>query len=704
MSPSAKFKLPIVCSWAIIALSSLSLAFGPLSVERAQNIPIAFWVLSLSTAIWSTASLIARRCRHAAWTRRLYRMQEALLALSLFFFLFTYIYARNANFDYFQRFLATDGDVRQAIDTTGERLRAWVRLFPYVALHAAIYLLGRRKNIASWSLALVGASAFSHALSIPSFANLEGIGPLGFIALVPLLLVLRRSSYSYGIFCGVVYTLFFNLAAFYWLATFSLISLHFVSIVNTLIGAIFFAIFQPLYTTVCQRTAASPAISYKSPARVAGHRTVRKQIAARLLSIACATSCWTLYEYSRSVGFLAFPWGLLGHSQYANTPFIQLAALGGVWLVGAVVIAINAAIAETLEASIASPRSRPIIVAIGALAIATPILASAAGAIVLAAGKSAAGRPQTSSRIAAIQQNSDPRRHNYAKTFETLTRLTEEALNEARGDPVDLVVWPETAFIPNIRRWSAVDPASGSNARLTARLLEWLPTIETPLITGNDDYFINTDPKSGETIRSDYNAAILFSDSGERQATYHKQKLVPFTEYFPYKRLAPWIYGILERYGVHFWEPGDEATIFRHPKFSFATPICFEDTFPSISRRFILNGADLIVNLSNDYWSLTAVEARQHMVAALFRSVENRRPMVRATTSGHTVSIDAYGRLREQLPHYREGYIIPIVDLSRSDETTLYTRFGDWIPALAAVAVAAFVVWSVAKSRRAKAA
>jgi apolipoprotein N-acyltransferase len=127
--------------------------------------------------------------------------------------------------------------------------------------------------------------------------------------------------------------------------------------------------------------------------------------------------------------------------------------------------------------------------------------------------------------------------------------------------------------------------------------------------------------------------------------------------------------------------------VFHHPSFDFCTPICFEDAFPDHVRRFILEGVDVIVNISNDYWSLTEVEARQHAANAVFRAVENRRPVVRATASGLTMHIDPVGRQLRSLPSYVEGVLVADVPLA-GRPATLYTAWGDWFPALCAAALA----------------
>ncbi|MFO7782299.1 MAG: nitrilase-related carbon-nitrogen hydrolase, partial [Spirochaetia bacterium] len=132
-----------------------------------------------------------------------------------------------------------------------------------------------------------------------------------------------------------------------------------------------------------------------------------------------------------------------------------------------------------------------------------------------------------------------------------------------------------------------------------------------------------------------------------------------------------------------------------HPRFGFSTPICFEDIFPNEVRGFVRNGAEVIVNISNDYWSLTPVQAKQHFIGSVFRTVENRRPMVRATASGLTAHIDRWGRIRATAPYYEEAYLVADVKIPADDVTTVYTRFGDWFPLASAAAVILMALLSI---------
>ena len=103
--------------------------------------------------------------------------------------------------------------------------------------------------------------------------------------------------------------------------------------------------------------------------------------------------------------------------------------------------------------------------------------------------------------------------------------------------------------------------------------------------------------------------------------------------------------------------------MFRHPLFTFSTPICFEDSFPNDVRLFVLVGAQVILNISNDYWSLTDTEAMQHAANAVFRVVENGRPLARAAASGLTCLVDSLGRITARAPLYEPAVLVVDVPL-----------------------------------------
>jgi apolipoprotein N-acyltransferase len=676
--------------------------FGPYRMEDLGPGDLPYFVLLSFHILWAVYLLLplgrqTRRC--VIWFMR---MPEVLFGLSLLLFLFSYIYALNANMDYVQRFIATGGNLRLAQDTSVERRLSLIRYGPVLSADLIVYLLprlfyGRRlrelwkgqsslltgswsAGIQTWAFPMILTSASLTALSFPSFLSLDGMEPLAYLGLVPLFIVLSVVSYGWGLFYGVCFGVFTNLIVNYWLGPYSLVSLQVTIIVFFLLYLLFMV----------------PALWL--------YRRIRR---LRFLVLPLA---WVVFDYLRSTGFFGYPWGLIGTTQYRFLPLIQMASITGVWGVSFVVILINSAFSETIlnlarlhnpafetttapAAALGETNRNPL----GPLYVSLSffLICLLLGSVFLALDVyESPCLPPRSVRVALIQQNSDPRKHEYERTFSTLRSLTDQAL----ADSPDLIAWSETAFVPNIRRWSREDPKVYRLAGLVREFLAYQRSIRSWLLTGNDDYDLLVD-ESGEQKRLDYNAAVLLSPEGERVATYHKVHLVPFTEYFPYKKALPGIYNLLLAFDVTFWEPGKERMIFRHPLFCFCTPICFEDTFPMDMREFILNGAELILNLSNDYWSLTEVEAKQHFIGSLFRAVENRRPLLRSTASGYTAYVDSAGRLIEGLPFYEEGYFVADVEVQRAG-LTVYTRFGDWFPLTALAGLFALLMISLLRPHR----
>ncbi len=633
-------------------------------------------------------ALCAKRKRPTAGRASLFllfRAPELFLSIGAVLFLFSYIYATNANMDYVQRFMASHGNLRLAPNSTQERLAACLRFIPLLALDAAWYLyfrlrrrplarraLGGDRFTHTWALPLALLSGILYALAFPSFLRTAGVPALGWICLVPLLLCLADAPTGWGVLYGTLAGVLQTMISNYWLGTFNLLTLQFVSVITALEYMPFMAVSLLI---------------------------LRRSRGAGFMIFPAA---WTVFDWLRSMGFLGYPWGMLGASQYSVIPIIQISSLTGVWGVTFLVVLCNSCAAWYLGralkarsigrraagASFIRWRVGPAVVLAAALAF---TLGWAGWNVFSEAARSTAGA--RSVRLALIQQNDDPRKNDYRLVFDTLRGLTDRAL----ALRPDLVVWSETAFVPNIRRWSHEDPAAYPLAALVRDFLAYQKATGKWLLTGNDDYSLEM--RNGTEERQDFNGAVLFSPQGTRVETYHKIHLVPFTEYFPFKKQLPDIYQLLLSFDAYLWEPGYRRVVFRHPLFAFSTPICFEDVFPDDVRRFVRAGADVILNLSNDYWSLTEAEGMQHAANAVFRAVENGRPIARAAASGLTCMVDPHGRITARSPFYTESFLIVDVPLSSSRQT-LYTRWGDWFPLALAGFLFLLSAWSLARPRR----
>ena len=267
--------------------------------------------------------------------------------------------------------------------------------------------------------------------------------------------------------------------------------------------------------------------------------------------------------------------------------------------------------------------------------------------------------------------------------FNNLRRFTLEAMAETEPDAV---IWSETAFVPSVA-WHTAYSVEGSGYEQTAALVDSFVSFATglgvPLVTGNPEGVI-LDPslppilEDGSTNRMDYNTVILF-DEGEIKETYRKQHLVPFTEYFPYEEELPWLYNLLLANDYNWWLQGTEPVVFNSDGVKFSTPICFEDVFGYLSAEFVANGADLIVNMSNDNWSKRVSAEMQHAAMGSMRAIETRKAVIRGTNSGITCLITPDGKMHDEMVPFEMGwklYHVPVY-MHESNPDTFYVRHID---------------------------
>ena len=508
-------------------------------------------------------------------------------------------------------------------------------------------------------LGLLALSAVLFALSFPSFLSPWGWFPLAFVALIPVFVVVHRAGW--GATC--LYGAFFGFASYalhnFWLATFHPLTL---------------VIVPPIYSVYLLGV---------FPLLKAADTLFPRH------GLVLQTLVWVGYEFVKVQGFLGYAYGIMGFSQYLFLPLARLASLTGVWGVSVLVVFPSALLGNAVKEGwsrlwISLWRTRWAAASYAVLF---------AGAVVFGLVTKSSFDGVRSWRVALVQQNVDPWRggfRTYERTLEVLTRLSRRALRE---DP-EIVIWSETSFVPAID-WHTRYRTDREMYSLVRRLRDFLDTQTVPYVVGNDDGQLARDGQGRES-RVDYNAALLF-EGGEIVQTYRKLHLVPFTEHFPYRRLFPGVYEWLRNADTHFWEQGNEHTVFEAGGVRFSTPICFEDTFPYLCREFVRKGAQVLVNMTNDSWANSAACEMQHMSIALFRTVETKRSMVRSTNGGITCVIDPNGRITAMLDRATEGVLlaeVPVFD----EVDTLYLRWGDWFAVLILVLAGAALAWGVLRA------
>jgi apolipoprotein N-acyltransferase len=309
--------------------------------------------------------------------------------------------------------------------------------------------------------------------------------------------------------------------------------------------------------------------------------------------------------------------------------------------------------------------------------------------------------PNDSLSLLLVQQNVDswaPGR--FADALEQAQRLTLDELRRHRGEsdassprPVDAVVWSETALR---RPYRGPDDYYRSLPEVQP-FTQFLRTIDRPLITGSA-------LPAGADGRDATNSALVIRPDGRLIGSYAKQQLVPFAESIPFwdvpvvKRFFRNVVGL---YGT--WIPGDRSNTVSLPlsngeEVPVGMPICFEDAFGWVPRELVNNGAEVLINLTNNSWSRQDSAQTQHFVAARLRTIELRTPLVRSTNSGLTTVVDAHGVASQSLPMFESASRVVQVPMY-SDTWTLYRAWGDWLGIAAVAAALLTVVATAVRSR-----
>jgi apolipoprotein N-acyltransferase len=506
-----------------------------------------------------------------------------------------------------------------------------------------------RTKIQIASAILSGALA---CVSFPTVAfgwRLPEMGWLGWIALVPLILALRgagpRRAFSLAFVFGIVmyggslYWIYRALNTFGRLPplTSALVLALMVVILAAYIGIV------PMFTRIIA-------------SRWRGEQMVVLPVV------------WVGVEFLRSfwpVG--GFPWSNVAMSQWRMLPAIQVADVAGVYAVIFLVVWVNAFVAEAV-ARLRGER----VEGFAAKSIATGLIVTAAFGYgfarlyALDEGRGAA----TEVKVGIIQANIPQEEKWETEKASANLAVLRKATRSLRDAAVELVVWPEASF-------------------------PWLIGTESrsmdPRALGFDSYEFGELPfllmgAITETPEGSYhNSALLFDAKGEVKGRYDKAHLVPFGEYVPYARVLSFARKLTEPAGNFLAGTSYEPLVAGSTR--IGPLICYEDIFPEISRRLTSRGAEFLANLTNDAWYGESSAAYQHLALSVFRAVENRRYLIRATNTGVSAVVEPSGEATMETGLFQRAVIVAPV--GRRTGLSTYTRLGDWF-AMACMAYTTF--------------
>jgi apolipoprotein N-acyltransferase len=426
-------------------------------------------------------------------------------------------------------------------------------------------------------------------------------------------------------------------------------------------GWLALAAFLALFPATWVWIMSSPQTGEHVPAATWGRRTVWSLSGAVV---------WVALEMIVARIFGGFPWNLLGNSLYRITPLIQIASATGVYGVSFLIVWTSLSFLSAALRLLRAPAMRSVWLA----EIFLPILTVA---ILFAFGSHRMMHSAISTRTLKVGfvQPSIPQTLIWDESkdderFQDLLQLSEQALT----NKIDLLLWPEAAVPKMLRHHKETREAVTGLAR---KHHVWM-------IIGADDAEPRPGAKSIEDVDF-YNSSFLINPQGRIAGIYHKRALVIFGEYIPLEHVLPLFKWFTPVQGS--FTPGERPIPFELDALQIKTSvlICFEDTFPHLAREYVEPDTDFLVNLTNNGWFGEGAAQWQHAAAALFRAVENGRPLLRCANNGLTCWVDEYGRIREIFRDargtiYGPGYMIseiPLLSSGQLQPTTFYNRYGD---------------------------
>ena len=409
-----------------------------------------------------------------------------------------------------------------------------------------------------------------------------------------------------------------------------------------------------------------------------------------------AAASWTALEWVRSWLFTGFPWDLLGISQ-AFGPWALLARLAGPYGLSFGIIFTAALLTLATAFLLRKPRRYiPLAFFLGWIVLLGNILFG----LSIQANFPQKNLPDDKMRILAVQGDMPESRAWNEQIFDLAWNryadLTREGFRACGENPPDLILWPEGAM-----------PAPIIYAPYAARLHRLLRETQTPILLGAIDMRVHPGqtpqeaPAFNTAFLLDENSPLLLSAYADRGEYYDKTHLVPFGEYVPFGKYFPWL---AETIGMgRDLASGQNYKLFEVQGVKLGVNICFEDVFPEISRRFVEDGADLLVTITNDCWYQKSAGARQHLAHAVFRAIETDRPLLRSGNNSDTCLITRDGDILNPITALDGSAFAPgwhLYELDGHSFTkrgrSFYQRTGNvfaWLCALATGIALAWLQW-----------
>lgn len=402
---------------------------------------------------------------------------------------------------------------------------------------------------------------------------------------------------------------------------------------------------------------------------------------------------WVAVELARA-RITGLPWDLLGIAQIDNSALTRLAPITGAYGLSFVIALVNALWLIRIEIR-ERRHTRLVLTAVGVVLVVLYVVGVRRIAVRPRYSATAtATLVQQNLEVGAAAKGPEPSAEELLRSFTYLSRHPGDRMYlgvpERKGTPVinfvpkdagprdsDLIVWPESPapFQEN-------DPEFRTAISALAR------QADAPVIVGNVAIDRTTANARGYYL---FNAASFVTPRGEFAGRYNKMHLVPFGEYVPFKSLFFFAQNLLHEAGT--FDAGATRSLFTVNGHRYGTFICYESIFADEIRQFVRNGADVLINISNDGWYGDTSAPWQHLNMVRMRAIENHRWILRATNTGVTGAIDPNGRVTAAAPRHVRTSIR--VGFSYEHDITFYAAHGDWFAWLCAFVTAVALAGSL---------
>jgi apolipoprotein N-acyltransferase len=483
-------------------------------------------------------------------------------------------------------------------------------------------------------LSLLFLSAVLFVLSQPPVS----LFPLAYVALVPLFLALELGKNRQNFLAGFIAGTAAYTGCVYWVIvamnTYGGISIPLAILILALL-----VLYMALYVGT---------VTWLAPLM---ERTLRipLYVGAPLL--------WVLGEYWRGWFLTGFPWSYVGHSQSSFLTMLQVVSITGTYFLSFLIVSVNAILAHAW-------RWRRI-------PLAFTIIIGLAIALSLVYGHIRLKEKDAGTLTTTIVQGNIRQDVKWDTTFKlkTITKYSQMSLQG--GQEAALTLWPETAmpFVFNVDEASSFVPALSKS-------------LSTDLLVGT---------LSRDARGRFYNSAYMYGKEGQLVGMYSKVHLVPFGEFTPLRQYFPFLEKISVATGDFFSGKGHVPISTDIGKVGIL--ICYEGVFPYITNETVRNGAQVLVNITNDAWFGRSSAPYQHLAFYLFRAVETDRYVLRAANTGVSAIIDPKGRIKSRTPIFEEAVLRGTFSLK--DGQTFYVRYGDYFVLACFVVLVGLAMWGI---------